>query len=360
MNLAALGRAKREFLGQQNVLGVGWGYRQANGQRTNEESIVVLVGEKIADLGLLRRRGFALLPRLLDGELVDVQERGEIVPHQLTGRYRPVPPGVSVGNVRITAGTVGFYANRNGEFVMVSNNHVLAASNDGVIGDDIIQPGKADGGFSGSDRAARLSDYVTINFPGGGTFPPSPSDCDSFEGRLMWAAFHRFANHAAEVYDLPFKLERRKSKRYRQVGVQAINQPTPNRVDCAMATMMGASAQLETLLIQRKWETLDVAKLGDRVEKVGRTTEHTRGRVTLIDAAIQVNYGTPGVAEFDGQIGIEADAGEFSAGGDSGSSIFYEGSPALIGLLFAGGGGQTFANPIHDVFRLLGLDTEAP
>ena len=67
--------------------------------------------------------------------------------------------------------------------------------------------------------------------------------------------------------------------------------------------------------------------------------------------------GESGTADFDDQVHIEADAGNFSQGGDSGSAILRE--TTLVALLFAGGGTATFANQMPTVFELLGLDAAA-
>ena len=94
--------------------------------------------------------------------------------------------------------------------------------------------------------------------------------------------------------------------------------------------------------------------LGDLVRKAGRTTEYTRGLTAIVEMAVRVNYGPAGIAMFDNQIGYESDTPgkEFSAGGDSGSTIVNE-SGYIVALLFAGGEGITIANKISDVITLL-------
>src|SRR3546814_11925718 len=47
---------------------------------------------------------------------------------------------------------------------MLSNNHVLANSNDSAVGDAILQPGTADGGADPADRIAPLARFVEISF----------------------------------------------------------------------------------------------------------------------------------------------------------------------------------------------------
>ena len=92
-----------------------------------------------------------------------------------------------------------------------------------------------------------------------------------------------------------------------------------------------------------------VAAIGMEVQKEGRTTGHTQGRVVGIGATSLVNYGADGTGRFVNQVVLRgADGGDMSAGGDSGSLIRdLQNRP--VALLFAGGGGTTLANPIQSV-----------
>lgn len=96
-------------------------------------------------------------------------------------------------------------------------------------------------------------------------------------------------------------------------------------------------------------------KLGDRVTKSGRTTGVTTGTVTGLDAQTTVGYGEHGNLGFNGQVVIEGDGGDFSAPGDSGSGIYLveSGGVQFGALLFAGGDGNTLANPAHLVQRAI-------
>ncbi len=96
-------------------------------------------------------------------------------------------------------------------------------------------------------------------------------------------------------------------------------------------------------------------QLGDKVQKTGRTTEHTRGDVETIGAQISVDYGTgKGTATFDDQVIVRGESGEFSQPGDSGSAVLSD-DAYLGGLLFAGGEGITVVNRIGHVVSLLGV-----
>ena len=101
----------------------------------------------------------------------------------------------------------------------------------------------------------------------------------------------------------------------------------------------------------------------EAVEKVGRTTGHTTGRISAVEVdGVAVQYDRA-VHRFDDQIEIEGNVGPFSAGGDSGSVIWRSRDRAPLGLLFAGsstggdgGAGVTFANPLSTVLEVLGAE----
>lgn len=207
-----------------------------------------------------------------------------------TAKHRPAPNGVSLGHPDITAGTLGAVVQRGGSTFILSNNHVLANENLANLGDRALQPGPFDDGTN-ADQIGTLSDYEPIVFSTG-------------------------AN---------------------------------NRLDAAIASVnAGDVTGAAPSYGQPRNQTIS-ASVGMRVMKYGRTTEHTKGRVQGINGTVNVGYDS-GVARFTGQIIIGG--GGFSAGGDSGSLIVVEkGQNARrpVGLLFAGGGGTTIANPIDEV-----------
>jgi len=72
--------------------------------------------------------------------------------------------------------------------------------------------------------------------------------------------------------------------------------------------------------------------------------------------SVNVGYDKGRVAPFRDQIGIQGLSGDFSAGGDSGSLIWtWDSRRNPVGLLFAGGGGCTFANRITHVLSSLAI-----
>ena len=104
----------------------------------------------------------------LDGVPVATQVTGMFLARSNpTTRRRPAPMGYSVGHPAITAGSIGArVVDGSGNVYVLSNNHVLANSNDASIGDPALQPGPFDGGTS-ADRIGTLFAFQSIDFSGG-------------------------------------------------------------------------------------------------------------------------------------------------------------------------------------------------
>jgi hypothetical protein len=99
--------------------------------------------------------------------------------------------------------------------------------------------------------------------------------------------------------------------------------------------------------------------LGQGVMKFGRSSGFTHGTITGLNQFVILLYAN-GITTFVNQLEIVAtDAPSFGIPGDSGSLIVTNdplgGDRFPIGLLFAGGGGLTNANPIQDVLDFFGL-----
>ncbi|MEV0119153.1 hypothetical protein AB0H77_38885 [Streptomyces sp. NPDC050844] len=357
-------QAKGDFLGPQtslaNVVGFGHGVKWINGEPTGEPAVMVFVTQKVPESMLPERD--VIPSQMDDGTPTDViavghvaaqrQQRksgrtedrsvtygpdggvseqlgglsqpmleelaglGAFEPQLLKRRMRPCPSGFSVGNVRVTAGTLGsvvydFLPGASvdppgaglgvpAKFYILSNNHVLADSNRAQLGSAIVQPGVFDGGQDPADRIATLERFITIQFA-----PQIP-------------------------------LERHN-----------------NVVDAALGTVDFQDATRETYFsgAPRAWRRKANVAVGDLVKKTGRTTNISFGRIIAVDATIDVNYGTAGTARFKDQILTT----NISAGGDSGSLVTSLDNVAL-GLLFAGSSTVTVLNHIENVRALLRVE----
>jgi len=334
---AALAQAKQSLKGHPDVVSVGIGFKYRGGVRTDEVCLVVGVRRKLAAAEVAPER---MIPARIAEQGTDVVQYGEIKALELTQKRRPCPPGYSIGHALVTAGTLGAWVRRGqgSERYVLSNNHVLAASNEASLGDFIRQPGRADGGTD-DDRFARLTEFAQIRFDGGN------GNGKKSAASLAWKGWKWPANQLARLLGCPYRLE---------VRPLAVEQPYPNLVDAAVAQVnLEDWVDVEVPTIGEPAGIRDF-QLGDRVQKTGRTTEHTRGFVEVVGSQVQVDYGTSGTATFDDQLVVRAESGEFSAGGDSGSAVFGE-DAFLGGLLFAGGEGITIVNRIAHVVSLLGV-----
>lgn len=313
-----------DLLSKINVVGVGLGYKISQGVSTGELSLIVSVARKMDAAALTAKD---LVPRSLDGVKTDVVQTGVLRAFQSPrDRWRPVvPPGVSVGHYRVTAGTFGCLVRRGEELFILSNNHVLANSNDCQPGDAILQPGAADGGVS-DDRIATLGDYVPLDF---GTTEP---DCPIAGGSA------KLLNYVARAFGSSHQL-------------QAVKQTAgENHVDAALARPLSPDMVTNEILYIGAPTGTGTATLGTQVQKSGRTTGHTQGVITQIDATVRIDY-SGRTALFTGQMV----AGAMSQPGDSGSAVL-DMDKQVVGLLFAGSDAITITSPIDDVLAALNVE----
>jgi len=324
----AHGAAVEEFLDPKrrsggNVVGMGVGVKWKNGQATGEPALIVLVTQKM-DKNQVHK--LDLVPTKLAEMQTDVLAIGHPFAggsapvdagiQTLTKRVRPAKGGYSVGHVAITAGTIGtcVYKILPGgtvsppthgigippKYYILSNNHVLANSNAAAIGDPILQPGPFDGGVNPADKIANLSEFIPITF-----FPAVP------------LAAHN------------------------------------NLVDAAIAEgqFHDLDREIYWTCCVRGWRRKALVAVGTIVQKTGRTTNYTTGRITTVNAVVDVNYGGGKVARFKDQILTTP----MSAGGDSGSLVTTVDDVA-VGLLFAGSASVTILNQIENVRSLLRVE----
>lgn len=322
----------RDILDRENVVGIGLGKKTVGGEISDKDVITVLVEKKVH---ISELDPYDVVPQELNGIETDVMEVGKIVAQlDRAGRYRPAPPGVSIGHYLITAGTFGAVVrdNKTGQKLILSNNHVLANSNDAEIGDKIIQPGSYDGGNTINDVIGTLYRFVPIDFGEGGI--PTCPIAKGVAGGLNLLASLIGSGHRLEVIK---------------------PQQNENFVDAALAL-----PNFDGDIID---EIVDVGLvrgvysdpfLGQAVKKSGRTTELTFGSILVTNAVVQVSYGAGKVAVFSDQL----IAGPMSQGGDSGSLVLTEENEAL-GLLFAGSDQTTIFNPISQVMELLDVSFDA-
>lgn len=236
------------------------------------------------------------LPSQLDGIPVSSRVTGPFVLRNPQTRARPAPMGYSIGHPDITAGTLGArVVDNSGNVYILSNNHILANSNEASIGDNALQPGPYDGGTEPGDIIGTLADFDTISFTSNNTIDAAIAAVNSDD----------------------------------------VSGSTPN--DAYGAPSSTTAEASPTMPVQ----------------KFGRTTGHTTGTVMETNVTVSIcfepswPFGCNQAATFVDQISIGD--GSFSDGGDSGSLIVTQDGAHPVGLLFAGGDTRTLANPIGAV-----------
>jgi endonuclease G len=171
--IAALDTVRREWLRRPGVTAVDVGFKQINDVPTDIVALRVHVERKLPVAELAASEVFndtAKADKKIDGFPVDVIEAKYAPASALTGdptvldyedvagletidrrtTFNPMVGGISVGNPRVTAGTLGaiVYNRSNCRQMILSNWHVLAGSGSAAVGENILQPGRIDGGTS--------------------------------------------------------------------------------------------------------------------------------------------------------------------------------------------------------------------
>ena len=258
---------------------------------------------------MLRPRPFLILTAVL----VAVALSSFLIPTLADGganhRVRNLNLGVSGGNVNdrsarfCCSGTLGALVTFGGTKYILSNNHVLARSDQASVGDDVSQPGMIDANCQVTTIVADFS-----------AAPPLGSNVDA-----------------------------------------AVAQLRPG--------MMDATGAIEDIGVPSS--TIASPTVGLGVAKSGRTTGFTTGTVSSINTSVNVQYqrgcgqGKKFVVSYTNQVVIGSST--FSAGGDSGSLILTnDGTRRPVALLFAGSSTSTIGNPIGEVLTKVGAALGGP
>ena len=345
--------AQADLLRRRGVVGVAVGFKNYKEEVTDQLALAVLVQQKKPIEAL---SADDIVPSDVNGTRTDVIEVGRLEALlNPRDRFRPnIPAGVSIGHYKVTAGTLGaiVFDKNTGEPLILSNNHVLANSNDAEIGDVVLQPGPTDHGVRPDDVVARLHRFEMLRFyneTGSGPSPPTsspplfpPGGCDIVE---LWAtvgnAFGRISGSSKRLTSVP--------------RVTPHSESTPiyaNRVDAALARPDNPMLFQQAIAEIGRPNGAKLAQLGMEVRKQGRTTGYTEGTVTLMNATVDVSYGEDKQARFVGQVITTP----MSQGGDSGALIVERDSLKAVGLLFAGSRRATIFTPMQTVLNVMEVD----
>jgi hypothetical protein len=248
-------------------------------------------------LVLLERSGVKGVPAISGGIPVVTDVVGPLRGFALTGRYRPVPIGVSTGNaIECIPGTIGCVLESAGKRYLLTANHVFARQNLGAIDELISQP----------------------------SLPDADPACGSSPPRNTVA---RLADFEPVVYD----------------------GHTPNRMDAAIAELTTQDVSCATLPAFYGLPSSQPASpvSGSAILKVGRTTELTRGTIKAINVKVKITF-PAGTALFVDQILTSRGFGAF---GDSGAlAVTDDGVFHPVGIVIGGSSnGTAILSPIGPI-----------
>ena len=220
---------------------------------------------------------------------------GSSEPSNTDGWVRPVPIGISTGNINeCSAGTIAARVTVGSNVFALSNNHVYARENKASIGEEVLQPGRYDTNCAADpgDVIGQLFDFEPIKFDG-----------------------------------------------------------SNNTIDAAIASsstsVLGKATPSDGYGTPKT--AIASAVVGQNVQKYGRTSSLTKGVITGINATVRVGYSS-GTAKFVDQIIVESGK-PFIKSGDSGSLLVTDPGSNPVGLLYAGdmSGKLAVANRIDHV-----------
>jgi hypothetical protein len=241
----------------------------------------------------------------------------------------PIKLGTSGGNsldsttsgntITCCSGTLGSLVERAGTFYILSNNHVLARSNQAAKGEPITQPGLVDSNCSPATPVATLTQFVPL--PEGGTkTAPKTGTVDAALAQIISGA----VDTSGSILEL---------------GTASSTPNAPNPAPPA--------------------STIEISPVpgSTQVAKAGRSSGLTCSTITSVSTIVDISYttscsgGTTFYVQYDNQIVVGG--GSFSAAGDSGSLIVDAKTAQPVGLLYGGDSSSTVANPIGAVLGAL-------
>ena len=284
--------------------------RRRKGKIVDELCFVVFVKKKVP-IGRLALKD--IIPETLEGVPVDIIEAGVLkappdfeIPKRRrkkkavdkTGKFRPLVAGISIGHKQITAGTLGWFVEKNGQILLASNAHVFTPdpSLETFLEDDILQPGKYDGGIE------VVGDYLWHDVI------HTMSQCQLANGIV------RTLNRLSEMFKRQSRFQVQEVLNHQDFAV-ALSEVAFDRkfVDVeelpdpflgfgfAGSDTTSTTCKIDYAMVHgyrpcdvEIYETLQV---GDTVAKTGRTSCFTKAQVISTSARLQVSYGTF-IAEF--------------------------------------------------------------
>lgn len=332
---------EKRLMNKANVVGVAVGPKISNGKPTGEIAVKVYVEKKIPSNVLKKYVGKSdVIPQTLGKSHVktDVIEVGKIMAEDIPEetlfdklkrtlnissinrliKHRPVFPGISVGNIMISAGTIGCVCLWAGKKVLLSNAHVFCEDP-----------------FKGISEETKNTKYGEV------------STNDDITTQQATEIIQQGSHDGGSSAERIGKLRK----------MVLIQESASNWVDCAMCELdsdIEVDANIPDIGVPTgivPWSPFDESLLNMECMKSGRTTGTTNGIIQDINATVRVGYGDGKSALFKEQMMFS----NMSAGGDSGSLIVRKSDKKAVALLFAGSDLVTIASPIEHALKPLGI-----
>lgn len=219
----------------------------------------------------------------------------------------------SAGTITCCSGTLGSLVTRGGTQYLLSNNHVLARTDQALTGENIIQPGLIDSncGQGANNVVGTLTQFYNLET---GAAPK------------IDAAIAQVAQNAVDPNG----------------NILYLGATTdPNDVPVSAPPAAGAGLPETGALLSRA------------VAKSGRTTGLTCSTIFSVSTTTSVQYqkGCASGPTFNETFGnqVAVTGGGFSAPGDSGSLIVTQDTAEAVALLFGGSDQETVGNPVGAV-----------
>lgn len=238
-----------------------------------------------------------------------------------TTRHRPVPTGVSISAQDVTAGTSGLLVMRDGEGPFIDTNLHVAGGKTIKDGEREDQPGEYDQTeekqwSEGEEKIGELNWYIE---PKAKLNPLSRVFSFVLNVRRQWGNKPRYT------------IQKRKVMKH----------------DVAHIKPQNGEVERTILGVDTYPETIEAAPIGKTCKKAGRTTGITDMK-KVADDWTGIVMEPWGPVRFEDQHLYKGIDGPGSKGGDSGSSILWDGWSKWDGRLFAGSRSKniTIANPM--------------
>lgn len=351
-----LDKVRRRWLRRSSVAAVDVGYRIKQGRLTDELAIRVHLEEKLPASQLPSHE---LFPEEVGGVPVDVIEATYDASTPTTGapveagsadrraRVTPLMGGISIGNPRVTAGTLGaiVWSETDGSPHILSNWHVLAGSEPASGPGARLSTGQPHyQSLVGLEPHYQTLAGIEPHYQTLADIEPHYQALAGTEPHYQSASRGQPHYQSAVVGEPIYQPGRFDGGTSADVVARLSDVRLDRYMDAAVARLDGGRPYSSMMLgLGTVGGVLDNPRLGMAVAKSGRSSHVTRGVIDGVSLSTKIEF-AHGVHWFDDQLHIappppwpaDGPAGEVSDGGDSGSVWVEEGTNLAVGLHFAG------------------------